>query len=120
MDVNKQDEENPLYRSRLVAQEGKKGSGCNEFVAAMPSLSALKMLVTIAVTFQLPYAGEAVKEAYAKRRLLGFLDLKRAHFYSDATRELYMELPAEAKKPGEDVVGKLLESLFGTRDAPLN
>ena len=54
--VNKQDEENPLYRSRLVAQEVKKGSGF-EFFAAMPSLSALKMLVTIAVTFQLPDAG---------------------------------------------------------------
>ena len=61
------------------------------------------MLVTIAVTFQLPHAGTAVQEAYAKRRLLGFLDVKRAHFYSEATRELYVELPAEAKKPGEDV-----------------
>ena len=120
VDVNKQDEENPLYRSRLVAQEVKKGSGFDEFFAAMPSLSALKMLVTIAVTFQLPHAGTAVKEAYAKRRLLGFLDVKRAHFYSDATRELYVELPAEAKKPGEDVVGRLLKSLYGTRDAPLN
>ena len=120
VDVNKQDEENPLYRSRLVAQEVKKGSGFDEFFAAMPSLSALKMLVTIAVTFQLPHAGTAVKEAYAKRRLLGFLDVKRAHFFSDATRELYVELPAEAKKPGEDVVGKLLKSLYGTRDAPLN
>ena len=120
VDVNKQDEEHPLYTSRLVAQEVKKGSGFDEFFAAMPSLSALKMLVTIAVTFQLPHAGTAVKEAYAKRRLLGFLDVKRAHFYSDATRELYVELPAEAKTPGEDVVGKLLKSLYGTRDAPLN
>ena len=86
----------------------------------MPSLSASKMLVTIAVTFQLPHAGEAVKEAYAKRRFLVFLDVKRAHFYLDATRELYVELPLEATKPGEDVVGKLLKSLYGTRDAPLN
>ena len=51
VDVNKQDDENPLYRSRLVAQEVKKGSGFDEFFAAMPSLSALKMLVTLAVTF---------------------------------------------------------------------
>ena len=106
VDVKKQDEENLLYISRLVAQEVKKGLGFDEFFAAMPSLSALKMLVAVAVTFQLPHAGAAVKEAYAKRRLLGFLDVKRAHFYSDATRELYVELPAEAKKPGEDVVGK--------------
>ena len=66
-----------LYRSRLVAQEVKEGSGFDEFFAAMPSLSALKMLVTIAVTFQLPHAGAAGKEAYAKWRLVGFLDLKR-------------------------------------------
>ena len=44
VDVNKQDEENPLYRSRLVAQEVKKGSGFDEFFAAMPSLSALKIV----------------------------------------------------------------------------
>ena len=113
VDVKKQDEENPLYRSCLVAQEVKKGSDFDEFFAAMPSLSALKILVTIAVTFQLPHAGTAVKEAYAERRLLGLLDVKRAHFCSDATRELYVELPAEAKKPGEDVVGKLLKSLYG-------
>ena len=31
-----------------------------------------------------------------------------------------MELPAKAKKPGEDVVGKWLKSLYGTRDAPLD
>ena len=36
VDVNKQDEENPLYRSRLVAQEVKKGSGFDELFAAMP------------------------------------------------------------------------------------
>ena len=71
VNVNKQDEENPLYRSRLVAQEVKKGSGFDEFLAALPSLSALKMLVTTAVTFQLLHAGTAVKAAYAKRRLLG-------------------------------------------------
>ena len=60
------------------------------------------------------------QRSHAKRRLLGFLDVKHAHFYSDATRELYVELPAEAKKPGEDVVGRLLKSLYGTRGAPLN
>ena len=41
--------------------------------------------------------------------------MKRAHFYSDATRELYVELPSEAKRPREDVVGKLLKSLWNAR-----
>lgn len=120
VDVNKQDEENPLYRSRLVAQEVKKGSSFDEFFAAMPSLSALKMLITIAVTFQLPENPKYLSANNHKRRLLGFLDVKRAHFYSKATREIYVEIPEEGKEPGEDVVGRLLRSLYGTRDAPLN
>ncbi len=45
VDVNKQDEENSLYRSRLVGQEIKRRGGFDEFFAAMPSLSALKMLL---------------------------------------------------------------------------
>eukprot|EP00435_Cladocopium_sp_Y103_P007958 s1954_g2.t1 len=86
----------------------------------MPSLSAPKMLITIAVTFQLPLAEPGKRTAYPKQKLLGFLDVKRAHFNSSATREIYLELPDEAKNPGQDVVGKLLRSLCGTRDAPLN
>ena len=53
--------------------------------------------------------------------LLGFLDRKRFHFYSKATRELYAEIPSEGKEPEDgDVVGRLVRSLYGTRDAPMN
>ena len=96
VDVNKQDEENPLYRSRLVGQEIKRGSGFDEFFAAMPSLSALKMLLTIAVSFELTDSTGTIPKT-GTRRLLGFLDVKRAHFYSEATREIYVELPIEGK-----------------------
>ena len=41
-------------------------------------------------------------------------------FYSKATRQLYVEIPSEGKEAHEDVVGRLLRSLYGTRDAPLN
>ena len=87
VDVNKQGEENPLCRSRLVGQEIKRGSGFDEFFAAMPSLSALKMLLTIAATFKLTDSTGQIPKT-GTRRLLGFLDVKRAHFYSDATRDL--------------------------------
>ena len=87
VDVNKQDEENPLYRSRLVGQEFKRGSGFDEFFAAMPSLAASKMLRTIAVTFKLTDSTGQIPKT-GTRRLLGFLDVKRAHFYSEATRDL--------------------------------
>ena len=47
--------------------------------------------------------------------------MKRAHFYSKAPRELYVEIPSEGKKPEDgDVVGRLARSLYGTRDAPMN
>ena len=119
VDVNKQDETNPLYRSRLVAQEIKRGSGFDEFFAAMPSLAALKLLLTIAVSDSLPL--EKGERRKAKQSFLGFLDVKRAHFYSKATRELYVEIPSEGKKPEDgDVVGRLVRSLYGTRDAPMN
>ena len=120
VDVNKQDEENPLYRSRLVGQEIKRGSGFDEFFAAMPSLSALKMLLSIAVTSKLSDSTGQVPKT-GTRKLLGFLDVKRAHFYSEATREIYVELPSEGKTESDgDVVGRLKRSLYGTRDAPLN
>ena len=120
VDVNKQDEENPLYRSRLVGQEIKRGSGVDEFFAAMPSLSTLKKLLAIAVTSKLSDSTGQVPKT-GTRKLLGFLDVKRAHFYSEATREIYVELPSEGKTESDgDVVGRLKRSLYGTRDAPLN
>ena len=115
VDVNKQDEEDLPYRSRLVAQEIKKGAGFDEYFAAMPSLSALKLLLAIAVSQCLPGNGRKTVQYY-----LGFLDVKRAHFYSKATHELYVEISQEGKEAHEDVVGRLLRSLYGTRDAPLN
>lgn len=73
VDVNKQDEENPLYRSRLVGQEIKRGSGFDEFFAAMPSLSALKMLLLIAVTSRLADSSGQLPRT-GTRKLSGFLD----------------------------------------------
>ena len=92
VDVNKQDEKDPLYRSRLVAQEIKKGAGFDEYFAAMPSLSALKTITR----------NSSQQPVFARQRSencsvlpIGFLDVKRAHFYSKATRELYVEIPSE-------------------------
>ena len=76
VDVNKQDEENPLYRSRLVGQEIKRGSGFDEFFAAMPSLSALKMLLAIAVTSKLSDSTGQVPKT-GTRKLLGFFGCEK-------------------------------------------
>ena len=45
------------------------------------------------------------------------LDVSRALFRSYVARKLYVELPEEDKDPNEDMVGRLLRCLYGTRDA---
>ena len=45
-------------------------------------------------------------------------DVKKAYFFADATRKIYIELPPEDHEPGK--VGLLKKSLYGTRDAALN
>ena len=63
------------------------------------------MLLTIAVTFKLTDSTGQIRKR-GTRRLLGFLDVKRARFYSEATREIYVELPFEGKTASDgDVVG---------------
>ena len=46
-------------------------------------------------------------------------DVSRAYFYADATRLLYVALPEEAGE-GASMCGRLLKSLYGTRDAATN
>ena len=47
-------------------------------------------------------------------------DVSHAFFYAPATRLVYVELPPEDRTEGEDMVGRLNMSLYGTRDASLN
>ena len=51
--------------------------------------------------------------------VIAFLDISRAHWHAPATREIYIELPDEL---GLDRcwVGRLLKSMYGTRDAAHN
>ena len=48
------------------------------------------------------------------------INIRCSGFVAEATRDLYVELPGEIRRPGEDKVGKLLKSLYGTRDAASN
>eukprot|EP00971_Amphidinium_carterae_P208269 4132457-Amphidinium_carterae.1 len=43
------------------------------------------------------------------------MDVSRAHFHPPAAREMFIRLPAEDHTPG--MVGRLLRTLYGTRDA---
>ena len=46
------------------------------------------------------------------------MDIGKAYFHAPATRNIFIELPAEDAQPG--MVGMLEKSLYGTRDAALN
>ena len=49
------------------------------------------------------------------------MDVNRAYFYAKAVRPTYTKLPAEDPRSGEaGVVGKLMMSMHGTRDATQN
>ena len=107
IDVNKGDTKNPDDRSRLVGKEYNDGMDPSLF-AGTPPLEALRLVISRAGT-----------EKSQKKIMVN--DVKRAYFHAKATRDIYVEIPAEDKTPGEgDVVGKLQLCLYGTRDAALN
>ena len=48
---------------------------------------------------------------------ISFIDARRAHFVSDAAHAVYVELPPDLQQEGENKVGLLQKSMYGTRDA---
>ena len=108
VDVNKGDFDNPNCRLRLVGRHFNVGRDDNLY-AATPPLEALRFVISCAATW-----GGVGSSA---RRGVMINDVRRAHFYAKATRDLYIELPAEDPESGGDTLGKLELCLYGTRDA---
>ena len=82
IDINKGDESNPDYRSRLVAQQIKHNSTEKNIFAATPPLEAQKLLFSMAVT-----EGVGFKRGEREKGLkLAFIDVKRAYFYAKAKK----------------------------------
>ena len=76
----------------------------------MPPLEAVKVLVSIMMSVSLSNKGKPLK--------LGSYDISRSHFPGAAQRLIYIRLPAEDRqKYGEDKVGILIKSMYGTQDA---
>jgi len=113
VDVNKGDEVNPEYRSRLVAQEIKRDKR-EDLFAATPPLEAKKMLMSMAVTEEIGYRGNDRKGG----NKLEFIDVRRAYFHARARRLVYVKLPDEDNEEGN--CGKLITAMYGTRDAAQN
>ena len=110
IDINKGDSQVPNYRARLVGREIKMDRRLDLF-AATPPLESLRMISSICASNQ------RKSQPY---RILS-IDIKRAYFYAPAERPVYIEIPVEDYEPGDEgMVGKLMLSLYGTRDAAQN
>ena len=112
VDTNKGDQVNPNYRSRLVAMEFRRKNVATIF-AATPPLECLRLLMAILASRQPDQLAKG-EEAYK----LGLFDVSRAHFYADAARPVYIQLPPEDPRACEKgVCGRLKKSMYGCRDA---
>ena len=105
MDIHKRDDENPKYRSRLVARELSTHDQTGLF-AATPPLEAKKVLFSMAMT---------QRGGRKESKKLAFFDVSRAYFYAPATRDVYIKLPEEGREEG--MCGKLKKSMCDARDA---
>ena len=111
VDVNKDDEKRPAYRSRLCGKELKHWDPTipGTFASRGP-LECVMFLLSRALMW--------------KHRANGWNDsedlVSRAHCQAVATSEMAVELPPEEQVEGEDSIGELLKSLYGSRKAAHN
>ena len=121
IDINKGDDKNPNYRSRMVGKEFN-DSVVDGLFAATPPLEALRLLLSWAATLPGAPLGTGERKRGSSKSIL-IADVSRAFFEAPAKRDLCVELPEEALEGEEtttNTVGKLLASLYGTRDASAN
>ena len=106
IDVNKGDSQRPNYRSRLVAKEYKVDVRLDLFAATSPT-ECLRLLLS--------------KASENKDSKVLYVDVSRAYFYAKSVRPTFIKLPAEDPRSSEEgLVGKLMMSMYGTRDAAQN
>ena len=119
VDVNKGDEEEPNYRSRLVARQLKATdfSGKSYFAPA-PPLESLRTVISMAMTT----AGRhrlIYDPGSPQSMQLSFIDVKRAYFNAKVDRDAspcFVELPPEDPDAGGKCA-ELLRHMYGTRPA---
>ena len=82
----------------------------SQLFSAMPLLEAVKVFVSIMMSVSLSNKRKPLK--------LRHYDISRAHFQGTAQSLIYIRLPAEDRhRYGEDKVGRLVKSMYGTHDA---
>ena len=114
IDINKGDDANLIYRSRLVGKEFNNETMEGIF-AGTPPLEAMRALIHEAATLR--------KGQTMRSKVVMVNDVSRAFFEAPAVRQVCVELPEEDYTQAgriADNVGHLKMSLYGTRDAAMN
>ena len=114
IDINKGDDVNPKYRSRLVGKEFNTGEMEGLFEGT-PALEGFRFLVHEAATVR--------SDEPLGSNVIMINDVSRAFFEAPATRNICVVSPSENKTDMDarhDRVGHLRMSLYGTRDASTN
>ena len=109
IDTNKGSAEAPRYRSRLECTEVRH-KGVEPIFSATPPLETVRVLISVACQEDV----FRVEDPF----LISIADVSRAHFYTDAVRDVYVRLSDEdpkAQQPG--VCGKLRKTMHGSLDA---
>jgi len=119
VDVNKGDDENPNYRSRLVAREIRR-FGEEPIFAPTPPLESLRTILSLAAT-NLPGRRVHIRDPISEKRTqISFIDIKRAYLCAktDPDDPTYVDLPKEHpwSKDAESCA-LCLKHMYGTRKA---
>ena len=120
IDTNKGDKRLFNVRSRLVCTEIRR-KGTESIFSATPPLESLRILLAKAAsedpsssTSTTSIGGRPRRDPY---KIL-LVDVSRAHFYADAVRDVYIQLPEEDPRSNEaGICGKLEKTMYGTLDA---
>jgi len=119
VDVNKGDDLNPNYRSRLVARQLKAtDTSGKSYFAPAPPLEALRTVISMAMT-KTPTHRPDWDPGSKTRTQISLIDVKRAYFNAqiDPTEpETFVQLPREDPEH-ESMCGLLLRHMYGTRAA---
>ena len=109
IDTNKGDALHPAVRARLVAMEVRR-KGTEAIFSATPPLEALRAVIALTARENPAGRSDPVK--------LYTADISRAHFYADAVRRVFVELPREDPKSADKgTVGLLQKTMYSTLDA---
>jgi len=118
VDVNKGDELNPKYRSRLVARQLKATDKSNAtYFAPTPPLESLRSTLSFASSNIGSWKTCRDKDSEERTQIL-ILDIARAYFNAkiDEGQHTYVALPAEDPDSGV-LCAELLRHMYGTRAA---